>query len=397
MHLANNRSSRVLQVCACVPIAVVLVLSAAAPAWSQDSYRAGDYGAQPSNVRLASASEANTELAVEDESGHEEASRSFGGRVCSEPGCQGCDACGCGPAWSAGAEFLLVRPHFSEAIAFAQGTQTASSFGTVGRELHWGYDASIRTFLTRHLDDNDDLQFAYWHFRGATSADGAVSNAGEFIVDPFGNLVGAVAVIDPADRRFGQVLVGGDAIRTSASVETNVFDLDFRRRTWLRNSSTSFDWSVGARIADVDQFYGSTITSRQAGVVSDGIFTADFIGAGPRIGLGSRWQRGRLSLFANFHASLLVGQYDVRSSQVLGGVFRTSQEERLTRTVPVFETDFGAACQVRRHFDLAAGWTFQSWIDLGASGGRFGGLFVGADDANNMSFDALFLRGTYSF
>ena len=149
--------------------------------------------------------------------------------------------------------------------------------------------------------------------RGETRVNGTAPGAGDFIVDPFGNIVGAVAVIDPRDARFGNVLVGGDLIRTEATVQMNVFDVDFIRSFSPENSRWDFHWSAGVRIADIDQFYESVITLG-GNPLTRGDFFVDFVGAGPRLGFeGRRYfgAEGRLSLFANAHAALLVGKYDV--------------------------------------------------------------------------------------
>ena len=134
------------------------------------------------------------------------------------------------------------------------------------------------------------------------------------------------------------------------------------------------------------------------------------VGAGPRVGLETKryiGQNRRLSLFAKSHGTLLVGEYDVRSSNSTTVIplgagpvpfpFRTSQAESLTRTIPVFDIEVGAAWEAGDNLTLAAGWLFQSWHDFGTSGGQFGGLFGGADDANIMSFDALTLRAELTY
>ena len=59
---------------------------------------------------------------------------------------------------------------------------------------------------------------------------------------------------------------------------------------------------------------------------------------------------------------------------------------------------------------LSAGWLVQAWFDLGVSGGTFSGqnlpavgfppiqnVFGGADDANIMGFDGVFVRAEYNF
>lgn len=323
---------------------------------------------------------------------------------CLDPGCQQCcpkSSLVCAdPGLFVGVEYLLIRPHFSEAIAFAQGTQTATTFQTIGRELQFDYESSFRVFTGyRAGNGGGELRLTYWHSQADISVDGTVGGPGEFIVDPFGNLVGGVVVIDPADARFGNVLVGGDLIRTTATVQTNVYDLDFIQPILLRDSSWSLSWSAGVRLADIDQYYESVITNGGA-FFSRGDFFADFIGAGPRLGIGARrhfGRNGRFSLFVNGHGALLVGEDVIRSNVAPNVVFSLSQQESLTRTLPVIETELGASWQAGSRLNLSAGWLFQAWFDMGTSGGQFGGFFAGADDSNVMSFDGLSLRAEYSF
>jgi hypothetical protein len=301
----------------------------------------------------------------------------------------------------AGADFLFVRPHFSEAVAFARGNQTLATYQTEGRPLAFSYDPSFRVFAGHRFDNGQGaIQFTYWHFRGGVSVDGTAPGIGQFIVDPFGNIVGTVAVIDPRDARFGTVLVGGDLIRTRATVEMNVYDVDLVRSIFAENPRWDFHWSAGVRIADVDQFYESAVTLA-GNPVTRGDFSADFIGAGPRLGIEGRrcfGAQGRFSVFAHAYGSLLLGTYDVRSSNSavpLG--FSASQREHMTRTIPVVETELGGTWDVTDLLSLSAGWLFQAWFDMGTSGGTFGGFFAGTDDANIMSFDGLFVKAERKF
>jgi len=306
-----------------------------------------------------------------------------------------------GPGLYAGADFLLIRPHFSEAVAFAQGVQTLTTFQTEGRPLAFDYAPSFRAFGGFRFDDGRAaIEFNYRHVRGETQVDGTAPGAGEFIVDPFGNVVGAVVVVDPRDARFGTMVVGGDLIRTEATVQMNVYDLDLMRSFSPEDPRWDFRWSAGVRIADINQFYESVITL-QGSPLTRGDFSVDFIGAGPRLGLeGRRYfgAEGRFSLFANARAALLVGTYDVASSNTVTPVgFSASQRESMTRTIPVVETEVGAAWRVTDSLNLSAGWSFEAWFDLGTSGGQFGGFFAGADDANIMSLDGLFVRAEWRF
>ena len=130
-----------------------------------------------------------------------------------------------------------------------------------------------------------------------------------------------------------------------------------------------------------------------------GRFTANFIGAGPRLGLEARryfGDAGRFSLFAKTNGSLLVGDYDFTAGATLP-IFAGNQSTHQTRTIPVAEMELGACWRPWQFMSLSAGWLFQAWFDLGASGGQFGGIYVPVDTANIMSFDGLVLRAELTF
>jgi hypothetical protein len=322
--------------------------------------------------------------------------------------CQ-CSPCNCGTyttsdpqdVFVAGADYLLIRPHFSEAVAFAQGRQTASSLSTRARELDFDYDSNFRAFIgLRSGCDGDEVRFTYSRITGETEVNGAVTQPGDFIVDPFGNLAGAVVVVDPSSGLFGTPLVGGDRIETRAEVELNVFDLEFIRPFNLNSPSWWMSWSAGLRVADIEQFYESSVTA--GGLpLAYGDFSAEFIGAGPRLGLEGRryFANGNFGVFARGYGSLLVGDYDVANSNTvnLPTTFVGSQSSSMTRLIPVAEAEFGGMWQPSDMLKISAGWLFQSWFDLGTSGGTFGGFFAGADDGNTMSFDGLFIRAEVGF
>ncbi|MBI3469019.1 MAG: hypothetical protein HY000_38945 [Planctomycetes bacterium] len=291
-----------------------------------------------------------------------------------------------------GAEFLLLRPHFSEAIAFARVTDSivGSTFvrQTRGIDLEFDYEGSPRAFVGYRLGDRaGEFQFSYWHFQGDTSAGESIQMAGVTLVDPFGNEADDLA----------------DEIRTHARVETNVYDLHFAKSALGEDSRWALKWLAGVRIADVNQFYNATIRSDSGTLLSIGEFSADFLGAGPRLGveaLRKFGQEGRFELFAKGSGALLVGEYDVHAGSTIPASIppiEGTQKSSLTRTVPVAEIELGASWRVCQPLTISTGWLFQGWFDLGASGGRFGDLFLGADDSNIMSFDGLFLRAELAF
>ena len=284
-----------------------------------------------------------------------------------------------------GADFLLLHTRFSQAYAFAQVFQTQAP--PIVRDvqavvLPFDYDASFRVFVGYQLGDNaGDFRFTYWHLR-TDARTGEKVSSGEFIVDPLGFMA------QP-----------GDLITAHASVENNVYDLDFNMPILAGTSHWAITGSIGVRIAEIDQSYDDPILTPAGAVMSNGFFTAHFIGAGPRLGLEARryfGEAGRLSLFAKGNGSLLVGDYDFKAGAALP-VFAASQSTHLTRTIPVAEMELGVSWRPAQFLTLSAGWLFQAWFDLGASGGQFGGIYVPVDTANIMSFDGLVLRAELSF
>ena len=285
-----------------------------------------------------------------------------------------------------GIDFLLIRPHFSEAYAFVKLTQVSASplvTQTDATNSHFGYQGSVRAFAGyRFGDAGEELQFTFTHLHGDASSTGIPQAVNEIFIDPLGNLV-----------------TFGDRIRTHTNVDTNVYDMDFAMPIALNTSHLGLKWSAGVRIADVNQHYDALTLGPTSNFVSSIRYNADFIGAGPKIGLEGRWARCEEScfwLFAKGAGSLLVGEYDVKAGATLP-TFNGDQRASFTRTIPVAEIELGASCRLLDSLTVSAGWMFQAWFDLGASGGNFGGNYVPTDDANIMSYDGLFLRAELTF
>lgn len=314
------------------------------------------------------------------------------------PNCGGCNAAGCLAArgFFGGADFLLVRPHFSEAMAFARGAAGPGSLRTAAEPLDFDYDGSLRAFLGyRGGNGEGELRFTYWHMQGDTAVGAGTPGPGEFVVDPFGNLFG----IDPTGGAAPFYQPDGDSIATRASVDLNIFDIDMATSVCLKNPSWKLDVLAGVRIVDVDQAYDSVVRDDADNVLSAGDYSVDFSGAGPRLGAGLRRVFGRkrqFAAYANGAGSLLLGTYDV-AFNTTAGQFQGGQSEQMTRLIPVVDMEVGGAWQCSDHLTLAGGWMNQAWFDLGTSGGSFSGLFTGADDSNIMSFDGMFLRAELAF
>lgn len=298
--------------------------------------------------------------------------------------------------WFAGAEYRYIRATFSEAIAFATVTDSIGPGGfqrqVHGEELSFDYDSSMRFYFGTHIGDSQDIRFSYWYFDTDVAVNGA-AGAGQTLVDPFGNIgLGAAAA----------------TIATTASVNMNVFDLEYLQSMHFHNQNVDFQYGAGLRFADVNQNYTSVINNGGL-ATSSGLFTADFAGVGPYLSLTGSTAHcdRRFSLFAKGGAALLIGSYDVASQVSIPGIASGGQTADRTRAVPILESELGATWHATDRLTISTGWLFQSWFNLGTSGGTFDGenlpvapidtVFGQTDDADIMSFDGLFVRAELWF
>jgi len=323
------------------------------------------------------------------------------GNSCGACATQTCATQNCAAAFFAGADFLFVRPHFSEATAFAQGSLGPGGLMVTGQELNFNYEAAFRVFGGYRFEGGDtELRFTYTRITDDVTVDAGNPGPGHFLVDPFGNVVGTAPVVDPNSALFGHSIVGGDHIHTDASVTLNAYDLEILKPIALPWSQWALRYSLGVRVADIDQSYESVVDLTGA-FFSGGQYTVDFLGAGPRVGLQGQRYFGKshsFSLFANAYGSLLVGEYDEHFSQTTTAPpFAAQQTTKIIRTVPVAEIEMGGGWSPYAWLNLSAGWLFQAWFDLGTSGGKFDGYYVVTENANIMSFEGLFVRGEIAF
>lgn len=287
----------------------------------------------------------------------------------------------------AGAEYLLLRMHFSEAIAFVNATDSLSgglpSEQVQARELNFNYNSAFRTFLGYNLTPTSAVQFTYFHFNTSVAVNDTVTAPNQYDVDAYGDKAGP-----------------GQTIATNAFVRINAYDLDYVRPYLLNRGLIGVKVNAGMRWADVRQHYDSTVFTTAGGVQGNGNFNTHFVGYGPHIGLQAQARRSndsRFSLLARTGGSLLVGGYNLSSGAVFNGVAAGGQSANRTLVVPIIEAELGAAWQPTQNLTFSAGWLFQAWFDLGVSGGTDGGKFTEVDDANIMSFDGLFLRGLWRY
>jgi hypothetical protein len=339
----------------------------------------------------------------------------------------GCDSCGvageapcasgCGGGFYGGGDYLFVRPHMSQAIAFFTETTANDGLLLVDQAVpfDFGYDSSFRAFMGYRLNGDGcnpggAFQFTYWHFEGDAGA--------EFTIPPRPPLVQAIDIFSRAAS------IPGELMRARMTLETNVYDFDFIKPVRFGGSSCATSgcetsgcatnacapcptweiaWSIGARLADIDQDYAVGFLDTESVCQGVGTVAAEFIGAGPRLGLEGRRYFGCsdcFSLFAKGNAALLVGNYGLAThiDNTSSGA-QTYQDLSVTRTIPVTEIEVGGTWKPVQCATFSAGWMFQSWLDLGMTEATAGNQFNqrGLDTANNLSFDGFFARAEVAF
>ena len=146
----------------------------------------------------------------------------FDGGCCDVP-------CGlfCRPGlWYASADYLLIRPQFSQGVALEQrvvttttnpSTQQPTSTATdTSRNYCFNYNSAFRVSVGyRLIDCGGDIQFTYWRMTGTDSVAAGpaeVTNGSNIIIGQLG--------CNPQDGQFYNAYTG---------VTANVFDLDFAK------------------------------------------------------------------------------------------------------------------------------------------------------------------------
>jgi hypothetical protein len=321
----------------------------------------------------------------------------------------GCDDCRelrfhPGGGWFGGAEYLQVRPTFSEANAYLRrdGAGTARTVDTLV-DYDFDHDSAVRAFLGyRLLDCNSQVTFSF------TSFDSDVARQSDAVpADQTTVFNGALETLadDPGQR-----------IATEASVDLDVFDVDFSKTIPLGHplpacqsgcggcASWDVTWSAGIRMADAQWGTRTQVINGSEQMEQLAELEMNFDGAGPRLGLeGRRYlgDAGCWSLYARSYVSLLLGDYELVANRFeqegSDPALFTDKVTSRTRVIPVTEIEVGATWRPTACATFSAGYLFQAWHDLGMSSEILGAEFGFYDDANILAFDGYFLRGEWSF
>lgn len=285
-----------------------------------------------------------------------------------------------------GVDYLLIRTHFSEAIAFVKVSDSLSNGlpqqSVTSQEINFPYNSAFRTFVGYQISPRAALQLTYFHLGTSAKVDGT-PGAGQTIVDAYGDQAKA-----------------GQTMATNSSVNLNVFDLDYAGRFAVGRQFVLRP-AAGVRWATVRQHNDSSVIDPVAGTLGVGTFNTRFTGFGPHFSLLSQTYfrpNSPFSFIARGAGSLLVGPLNNNSGLTITGVAGGDQSTHRILTVPVIEAELGGAWQPTENLMFSAGWLWQAWFDMGVSGGTtYNGKFAEADSASIMSFDGLFLRGMWRY
>lgn len=287
-----------------------------------------------------------------------------------------------------GADYLLLRTHFSQAIAYVSATDSLVNGlpheSVQAREINFPYSSGFRTYLGYNFTPTSAVQFTYFHFNNSASIAATPASPNQFFIDAY------------TDRaNFGQSML------SNSSINLNAFDLDYVGRYTLGGGRLNLRPAAGARWATIRQHNDNSVIDPTSGTIGVGTFNSHFTGFGPHFSLlGQARHRpdSPFSLVARGATSLLVGGFNNTSGALFTGVQGADQSAHRTLTVPVLEAELGAAWQPTPDLMFSAGWLWQAWFDLGVSGGtNYSGHFAEMDTASIMAFDGLFLRGLWRY
>jgi hypothetical protein len=279
--------------------------------------------------------------------------------------------------WIGGAEFLLVRPHFTRDSAFETTPNGGGAADTQNVNFNSPYNAALRAFLGWQINCDQSLRFTYTYIFDDTSRSADVPD-GSVITSPLG------ASLNP-----------GDTINATQHLLLQTWDIDNVRKLELPGmgcetcSSWEANWSWGVRIIDLEETVINDITGPDAATLTQ---KSTFVGAGPRIGFELRRQLCQTLLlgFVGADAGLLLGGQNTVGSNTPSG-FDSAQ------IVPNFDLRVGVCWQPRPEIAISTGWMFETFGDAILLNQDASLAALSRPQASSLSYDGLFLRGEFHF
>ncbi|MEM1303760.1 MAG: Lpg1974 family pore-forming outer membrane protein [Planctomycetota bacterium] len=326
---------------------------------------------------------------------------------------------GCTGQFYVGAEYLYVRPTFSQAISFVTVDNTAPLDPVITyNNFDFDHNSNFRVYGGyRVCECGCDIRFAYSNMGGDSS----------FVTDTVDATMG-VTFFAPLEV-FADT--EGTFIEGSADVDLDTFDLDFAKTIPLGcplgccsdGCSDCCDpcgcwcpawditWHGGFRAIDYDSTFIYDDFRPDVGSVAGttldqtSVARTSFSGAGLRTGMTGRRYFGRsgfASVFLRGDISLLLGDLDIVAESIDGNRFATHRFSN-TQIIPVTEIEAGGTVLITCNLSVSAGYMLAAYHDLGyrveypydatATGVQIDNF----DDANILGWDGFFLRAEATF
>ncbi|MFM8495222.1 MAG: Lpg1974 family pore-forming outer membrane protein [Planctomycetia bacterium] len=308
----------------------------------------------------------------------------------------------CTPRFVAGADYLLLRPSFSNSTAMYQATAVGGqSIALSPLNYDFGYASGVRGFIGYNFSDDTLGRFSYLGIDAATSVVGTAS----------GNYVGGngTAYIGPF---YTEAIPATASISSTSNVSLDLYDLELARRFEIdteTDGAARWDTAGSAGIRFMDSSV-STMVDNYCPLCPNYLVTTNrvFQGVGPRLAIQGRRYLGaarRWSAFATGGAALLVGSYSndaTRFTKVVN--LLETQSTGGTLVVPNFDIALGTSWQWGPRTSISAGWMLMFFGNLGYSetidtnGINAGAVATSVPLTNSsLAYDGAFFRLTHSF
>jgi len=304
-----------------------------------------------------------------------------------------------------GAEYLLLRPSFSNATAMYRNTRSAADTRSQLDAVNFspGYSSGVRGFLGWRLAEDSLVRFAYLDLAASDTVTGAAS----------GDWAGGngTAFIGPY---VTDAIAEGESIQTTLGTQLRLYDLELAARLHTRPDTEGrplWETAGGVGIRFADSRVSTDVVNRRGEGFADILVgtSREFRGVGPRLAYQVR--RGvlgdRISFFATGAASLLIGDYDNVDTRVtLDPVAPADESQQVGGPLLVPNADFsiGGTWQMTPRTTFSAGWLLLYFGELGYSevinteATPPGSLATSLALANSSLFlDGAFFRLTHSF
>jgi len=309
----------------------------------------------------------------------------------------------CFPRFVAGADYLLLRPSFSNSTAMFRAVNTGGQATSLtALDYDFGYASGVRGFLGYNFSADTMGRFSYLTVDASTSVLGTAS----------GNYTGGngTAYIGPF---LTQAEPATASIRSKADVNLDVYDMELARRFEIdleTDGAARWDTAGSAGIRFIDSSV-KTVVDNFCPVCPNYLVLTDraFHGVGPRLAVQGRRYLGparRWSAFAAGGAALLVGNYSNFDSRLTkASNLLESQTTGGTLVIPNFDIALGTSWQWGPRTSISAGWMLMYFGNIGYSetidlNGQSppSALATGVPLTNSsLSFDGAFFRLTQSF